>query len=119
MSALHGPVDDLRSKLGLPAGAGWSGVTSAVLIPQQQRLGLPTTGRFDPPTALAFKYYSDDKILNPEQLAYVRGGPPVGTFSRDLATSSAQVPWWLWTLLGVGCLGVAGYTLWRAKKRKV
>lgn len=116
MAALHGPVDTLRNKLGLPAGAGWSGVSSVVLIPAQQRAGLLPTGRFDPQTALAFGYYSDDQILPADHLAYVRGGPQVGSFGRDVATASAQIPWWAWTAAGIGLVGLGVFIY--AKNRK-
>ena len=106
MRALAGPIDTLRSQLGLPAGGGWSGITPANLVPLQAKLGLPQTGRFDPATAVKVGYY------DPKTLVTTPGG-----FSRDFATASAQIPWWAWTLSGVGLMGVGGFIWYRGHRK--
>jgi hypothetical protein len=110
MRALGAPVDTLRSQMGLPAGGGWTGVTPATLVPLQARLGVPQTGRFDPETAARVGYYDTGKLVP---------GGQTGTFSRDAATASAQIPWWMWTLAGVSLLGVGGFIWYRGRQKKV
>lgn len=119
MLSLHG-VEDLRSRLGLPAGGGWTGVTPDALIRLQQGGGtypMAPSGRLDPATAINSGYYTLATALSADQVAYVTGsGAKPGTFNRDFATSTAQIPWWAWTLAGVGFVGLGGYLYYRAKK---
>jgi len=116
MKALSGSVASLRDRMGLPAGSSWKGINSATIIPAQQRAGIALTGRIDPQTAIAFGYYSPSEILPPDQLIYAGGGQKPGTFNRDLATASAQIPWWAWTGIGIGLVGIGVYIY--AKNRK-
>ena len=118
---LSGPVEDLVSKLGLPAGSGWAAVTPAALIALQQAGGaypmLPS-GRFDPQTALNVGYYKIEDAFSPAQVAYVKAnGAKPGSLGRDIATLSAQVPQWAWLILGVGFLGLGGYVYYRSRKK--
>jgi hypothetical protein len=119
MLSLQG-IEDLRKKLGLPAGGAWSGVTPTALIALQQGRGtypMVPSGRLDPATALNAGYYPITSALAADQMAYVTGnGAKPGTVSRDFATSTAQIPWWGWTLLGVSFVGLGGYLYYRAKK---
>jgi hypothetical protein len=119
---LHGPVDDLVSKLGLPAGSGWGAITPAALIVLQRAGGLypmMPSGRFDAPTALNAGYYKLEDGFSPAQVAYIKATTPAmppSSLGRDFATMSAQVPQWAWLALGVGFLGLGGYLYYRARK---
>lgn len=117
---LHGPVDDLAKKLGLPAGSDWSAITPAALMQMQRAAGvypMQPSGRFDAQTALNAGYYKLEDAFSPAQVSYIKAnGTKPGSLGRDIATMSAQIPQVAWILLGVGFLGLGGYIYYRARK---
>ena len=118
--SLHGPLEDLRSKLGLPAGSSWEDITPAAMLALQKAGGVQPmvpSGRFDPSVALNTGYYRLEGVLTSDQAAYVAGsGAKPGTIMRDITASSAQVPRWAWLLIGFGLMGVGGFMYYRARK---
>jgi hypothetical protein len=75
------------------------------------------TGRPDPATLINLGYYDPIEQLTSSQRAYLEGTGEQGTFWRDLATASNQVPRWAWVVLGALFVGM-GYMAYRNAPKK-
>jgi hypothetical protein len=84
----------------------------------QRQFGLLVHGRPDPATLVKMGYYDPIAEMPASQAKYARGGDKPGTFFRDLQGVSNQVPWYVWTLAGVGTMGFAYYLYRRGAKGK-
>lgn len=113
MYGLNGPVELAQRHLGVPESGVWDAATSgAVAVYQQGPGALPMfpSGAPDPATLINLGYYDPLEHLPRAQLAFLEGGERPGTFWRDLATASNQIPRWAWLVLGALLLGLGYYS---------
>jgi len=119
---LGGPVDAVQKNLGVPVTGAWNEVTMGALTPYQGAshggLKMWPTGEPDPATLINLGYYDPFDQLPADQREYLAGGEKPGTFWRDLATASNQIPQLVWIALGVALMGL-GYYSYRLRAKRV
>jgi hypothetical protein len=112
----------VQQRLGVPATAHWDGMTlGAIRAYQSGGRGvypMQATGHPDPATLANLGYYDPLALMDPAQADWVTGkDSKPGTYLRDLAGATNQVPQWAWLATGALLLGL-GWWGWHQSKKK-
>lgn len=115
-------IATVQRRLGVLPSSHWDNMTIGALRAFQSggsgAFPMQATGHADPPTLANLGYYDPLDEMEPDQRAYLSGtGSKPGTFLRDLAATTNQVPQWGWLGLGAALLGL-GFWGWRQSMKK-
>jgi hypothetical protein len=114
---------NVQRRLGVPASSHWDAMTTGALRAFQSGshgvFPMQPTGHVDPPTLANLGYYDPLDEMTPASQAYLSGtGEKPGTFWRDLAATTNQVPQWAWLTLGAGMIGLGWWGWHQSAKKK-